>query len=58
MANPPPLSDAERADLRKRRDRLMKLIKEGDGPGGHLDADDREDLQREWTRIDNLLQGR
>jgi hypothetical protein len=55
-----PLSDAERAKLEQRRERLMKLIREGDGSGGGsaLDADDRADLMQEWTRIDNLLQRR
>lgn len=59
MADAANLSDAERARLEQRRDRIMKLIREGDGPGGStLDADDREDLKQEWTRIDNLLQRR
>jgi hypothetical protein len=58
MANPAPLSDAERAKLQKQRDRLMKLMKQGDGAGGPLNPDDRADLAQEWTRIDNLLQGR
>lgn len=60
MADPAPMTDAERAKLEQRRDRLMKLMKEGDGSGGGeaLDADDRADLAREWTRIDNLLQRR
>lgn len=54
------LTDAERARLEQRRDRLMKLMKEGDGSGGGevLDADDRADLMQEWTKIDNLLQRR
>lgn len=54
------LTDAERARLEQRRDRLMQLMKEGDGSGGGstLDADDRADLAQEWTRIDNLLQRR
>ncbi|HEV2149219.1 MAG TPA: hypothetical protein VGR37_17590 [Longimicrobiaceae bacterium] len=54
------MTDAERAKLEQRRDRLMKLMKEGDGSGGGstLDADDRADLAQEWTRIDNLLQRR
>ena len=54
--DPKTMTDAERAKLEQRRDRLMKLMKEGDGAGGELDADDRADLAREWTRIDNLLQ--
>lgn len=60
MADATPLTDAERAKLEQRRDRLMKLMKEGDGSGGGstLDADDRADLAQEWTRIDNLLQRR
>ena len=54
------MSDAERAKLEQRRDRLMKLMKEGDGSNGgeKLDAEDRADLEREWARIDNLLQHR
>lgn len=57
MADGTPLTDAERAKLEQRRDRLMQLMKEGEGPGGSskLDADDRADLEQEWTRIDNLL---
>ena len=53
-----PLTDAERAKLEQRRDRLMKLIREADGSGGGsaLDSDDRADLMHEWTRIDNLRQ--
>lgn len=60
MTDATPLSDAERAKLEQRRDRLMKLIREGDGSGGGsaLDSDDRADLMQEWTRIDNLLQRR
>jgi hypothetical protein len=51
------MTDAERARLEQRRARLMQLMKEAEAPGGSaLDADDREDLMREWTRIDNLLQ--
>jgi hypothetical protein len=50
-----PMSDAERKKLEQRRDRLMKLMKEGDGSGGELDADDRADLAQEWTKIDNQL---
>ncbi|MDB4950711.1 MAG: hypothetical protein JWM27_3360 [Gemmatimonadetes bacterium] len=51
------LTDAERAKLEQRRDRLMKLMKEGDGTGvgPALDADDRADLAQEWTKIDTLL---
>ena len=60
MADPTSLTDAERAKLEQRRDRLMKLLKEGDGSAGGeaLDADDRDDLMQEWARIDNLLQRR
>ncbi len=49
MTNPPGMTDAERAKLEAQRDRLMKLLQ------GSEDADDRQDLTREWTRIDNLL---
>jgi hypothetical protein len=56
MADPVNLSDAERTRLEQRRDRLMKLLKEGDGEP--LDADDRADLTQEWTKIDQLLQRR
>lgn len=55
MADATSLTDAERAKLEQRRDRLMQMMKEGDGT---LDADDRADLAQEWTRIDNLLQRR
>jgi hypothetical protein len=60
MADPTNLSEAERAKLEQRRDRLMKLMKEGDGSGGGdaLDADDRADLAQEWNRIDQLLNRR
>jgi hypothetical protein len=59
MADAASLTDAERAKLEQRRDRLMKLMKEGDGSGGStLDADDRADLAREWNRIDSLLNQR
>ena len=60
MADPSNLSDAERAKLEQRRDRLMKLMKEGDGSGGGeaLDAEDRADLAQEWNRIDQLLNRR
>jgi hypothetical protein len=60
MADAASLTDAERAKLEQRRDRLMKLMKEGDGSGGGdtLDADDRADLAREWNRIDSLLNQR
>lgn len=55
MADPTTtLTDAERAKLEQRRDKLMKLMNEGDD----LEADDRADLAQEWTRIDNLLQRR
>jgi hypothetical protein len=53
MADPTNLSDAERAKLEQRRDRLMKLMREGD-----LDADDRADLEQEWNRIDQVLNRR
>ena len=60
MAEPTTLTDAERAKLEQRRDRLMQLMKEGERPGGGstLDAEDRADLVQEWNRIDNLLQHR
>ena len=60
MADATNLTEAERAKLEQRRDRLMKLMKEGDGSGGGdaLDADDRADLAREWNRIDALLNRR
>ena len=57
MANGPEMTAAERAKLEQRRDRLMKLMKDGDGAGGELDAEDRADLAEEWTKIDRLLQG-
>jgi hypothetical protein len=57
MADGTTLTASERAKLEQRRDRLMKLMKEGDGSGGQLDAEDRADLAEEWTRIDKLLQG-
>ena len=50
------LTEAERAKLEQRRDRLMKLMKDGDGEP--LDADDRADLAQEWSRIDALLNRR
>lgn len=56
MADTTPLTDAERAKLERRRDRLMELLKDDDG--STLDPDDRADLAQEWTRIDNLLQRR
>ena len=56
MADPVNLSDAERTRLEQRRDRLMKLMKDGDGEP--LDADDRADLVQEWNRIDALLNRR
>jgi hypothetical protein len=56
MAESMNLSDAERAKLEARRDRLMKLMKDNDGEP--LDADDRADLAQEWTRIDQMLQRR
>jgi hypothetical protein len=57
VADATPLSDPERAKLEQRRDRLMKLMKEGDGSGVPLDAEDRADLAEEWNKIDRLLQG-
>jgi len=57
MADPTNLSDAERARLEQRRDRLMKLMKDGEG-GDELDAEDRADLVQEWNRIDALLNRR
>jgi len=57
MADGTTLTATERAKLEQRRDRLMKLMKEGDGSGGELDADDRADLAEEWNKIDKLLQG-
>jgi hypothetical protein len=56
VADASTLTDAERAKLEQRRDRLMKLLKEGGGEP--LDADDRADLMQEWTKLDNLLQRR
>ena len=55
MAEPTGLTDAERAKLEARRDRLMKLIKDG---GSDLEADDREDLMQEWNKIDQQLNRR
>ena len=52
MAEGTPMSDAERKKLEQRRDRLMQLLKEGDGSGGV------EHLEQEWRRIDQLLQRR
>lgn len=49
------LTDAERAKLEQRRDRLMKLMKDG---GDELDAEDRADLTQEWNRIDQQLNRR
>jgi hypothetical protein len=48
-----PMSDAERARLEQRRDRLMELIR-----GSELDSEDREDLMREWKRLDDALNRR
>ncbi|HEU0054364.1 MAG TPA: hypothetical protein VFQ39_14350 [Longimicrobium sp.] len=53
MAQPKTLTDAERAKLEQRRDRLMQLMKDDS-----LEADDRDDLRREWQKIDDLLQHR
>jgi hypothetical protein len=60
MADATNLSDAERKKLEARRDRLMKLMKDGDGSGGGepLDADDRADLVQEWNKIDAILNRR
>lgn len=60
MADAANLTQAERAKLEQRRDRLMKLMKDGDGSGGGevLDAEDRADLAQEWNRIDTLLNRR
>ena len=49
------MTAAERAKLEQRRDRLMKLMKDG---GDELEADDRADLTQEWNKIDKLLNGR
>lgn len=57
MADTTNLTDAERAKLEQRRDRLMKLMNDGDG-SGELDAEDRADLVQEWNRIDTLLNRR
>lgn len=53
MADALNLTDAERAKLEARRDRLMKLMKEDD-----LDAEDRADLTQEWNKIDQQLNRR
>jgi hypothetical protein len=50
MADGAPLSIAERAKLEQRRERLMKLMQDGD-----LDSDDRADLEREWKKVDDQL---
>jgi hypothetical protein len=55
VADSTALTEAERAKLEQRRERLMKLIKDG---GSDLEADDRADLQQEWNKIDNLLNRR
>jgi hypothetical protein len=55
VADATELTDAERAKLEARRDRLMKLIQDG---GSDLEADDRADLMQEWTKIDNQLNRR
>jgi hypothetical protein len=55
VADSTTLTEAERAKLEQRRERLMKLIKDG---GSDLEADDRADLQQEWNKIDNLLNRR
>jgi hypothetical protein len=57
LADAANLTDAERAKLEQRRDRLMKLMKDG-GDGDDLDAEDRADLVQEWNRIDQLLNRR
>lgn len=53
MPDQSPLTDAERARLEERRDRLMKLMREGG-----LDPEDRADLEQEWNRIDRELNRR
>lgn len=53
MADPKTLTDAERAKLEQRRDRLMQLMKDGT-----LEADDRADLEQEWNKIDRELNRR
>ncbi len=59
MTEGTPITDVERARLEQRRERLRKLLKEGDGSGSDvLDPDDRADLMQEWTKLDNLLQRR
>ncbi|HEX6041555.1 hypothetical protein [Longimicrobium sp.] len=50
------LTDAERAKLEQRRDRLMKLLNPENGEP--LDAEDRADLTQEWNKIDQMLQRR
>jgi len=55
VADATPLTDTERAKLEARRDRLMKLIKDG---GSDLEADDRDDLMQEWNKIDQQLNRR
>ena len=52
------LTDAERAKLEQRRDRIMKLLQAGNADGSALDADDRADLEQEWQRIDHTLNRR
>jgi hypothetical protein len=54
VADSTTLTDAERAKLEQRRDRLMKLMNGGED----LDADDRADLVQEWNRIDAILNRR
>jgi hypothetical protein len=51
-----PTNDAERARMEQRRDRLMKLIQESDG--SEIDSEDRDDLMREWKRLDDALNRR
>lgn len=59
MTDGTPITDAERARLEQRRERLRKLLKAGDGSGDEvLDPDDRADLMQEWTKLDNLLNRR
>lgn len=53
MADATNLTDAERAKLEARRDRLMQLMKEDD-----LDVEDRADLTQEWNKIDQQLNRR
>lgn len=53
------LTEAERRRLERQRDRIMKVLQESDAgaDGPSLNADERQDLEREWQRIDVTLQG-